>query len=97
MRIEEWTHVDLVSFDTAKCKILPLGWGKHQYQYKLSAGWIESIPAKNLGYWWMKIWTMCNRAQTASCILGCIEGSETSRFREVILPLNSAEEPSLQE
>lgn len=72
-----------MNFDMAKCKVLPLGWGNPQYEYKLSAEWIESIPTEDLGYWWMKIWPISDAAQTASCILGCIKGSETSRIQGV--------------
>ncbi|KAJ7405311.1 hypothetical protein BTVI_69521 [Pitangus sulphuratus] len=34
-RLEEWTYVDLISINKANCKVLHMGQGKLQYQYKL--------------------------------------------------------------
>lgn len=80
----------------AKCKVLPLGWGSPQYQYKLSAEQIEGIPAENLGIL-VDEYLANTPCSPASCILNCIKGSETSRFREFTLPLNSTEESLVQE
>ena len=34
-RLEEWAHVNLVQFNKAKCKVLHLGWGNPQFQYRV--------------------------------------------------------------
>ncbi|KAK4828144.1 hypothetical protein QYF61_023960 [Mycteria americana] len=48
-RLEEWMLVNLMQFNKAKCKVLHLGQGNHQYQYSLGDEWIESGPAEDLG------------------------------------------------
>ena len=53
-RLEEWAHVNLMKINKAKCKVLHLGWGNHQYQYRLGDEGIESsLVEKDWGYWWV--------------------------------------------
>ena len=49
-RLEEWDNVNLMTFNKAKRKVLHLGWGNPQYQYRLADEGIESSPEeKDLG------------------------------------------------
>ncbi|GAB0210213.1 cAMP-dependent protein kinase inhibitor alpha [Grus japonensis] len=57
-KLKKWAHVNLIKFNKAKCKVLHVGRGSPQYQYRLEDEEIESSPEeKDLGYWWMKSWT----------------------------------------
>ncbi|PKU43699.1 hypothetical protein llap_6003 [Limosa lapponica baueri] len=76
----------------AKRKVPRMGQGNPRHKYRLGGERIESSPEeKDSGVLVDEKTRQCVlAAQKASCILGCIKRSVTSRLREVILPLCSA-------
>ncbi|GAB0195811.1 cAMP-dependent protein kinase inhibitor alpha [Grus japonensis] len=82
----------------AKGKVLHVGRGNPKHSYRLSGEWIWSSPEeKDLGVLGDEKLTMSQHwaltAQKATRVLGCVSSSVTSRSREGILPLCSAETP----
>lgn len=43
-RLEGWARVNLIKFNTAKCKVLLTGQGNTKHKYRLRGKWIESSP-----------------------------------------------------
>ncbi|KAK4833073.1 hypothetical protein QYF61_027735 [Mycteria americana] len=89
-RLEEQACANIMKFNKAKLKVLHLGWGNPQYQYRLGKEWTETSPVeKDLGILLDKkldmSWQCELVAQKANRILGCKERSVAGRSRESTL------------
>ncbi|GAB0185294.1 hypothetical protein GRJ2_000994700 [Grus japonensis] len=87
-----------MKFDKAKGKVLHMGRRNPKHDDRLGEEWIESSPEeKDLGVVTDEKLNMSRQcalaAQKANHVLGCIQRGVTSRSREVLLLLCSAETP----
>jgi len=94
-RFERWAQVNLMRFNTEKCKDLHLGWRNPRHIYRLEAAALESSPEENdPGVLVVEKLNMRHQhalaAWKANGILGSVRGGLASRDREVTVPLYSA-------
>ena len=94
-RLERWAQVNLMRFNTAKCKVLHLGRRNPRHLYSLEGAVLENSPAeKDLEVPMddkLNMSQQCALAsQKANGILGSIMSGVASRDREVIVSLYPA-------
>ena len=94
-RLERWAWVNLMRFNTAKCKVLHLVRRNPRRIYRLGGAQLEGSPAeKDLVVLVDEKPNMSQQcvlaAQKANGILGSIRRGVAMRDREVIVPLYSA-------
>ena len=82
----EGGRANLMEFNKAKGKVLPVGWDNPQHKPRLGEEWMESSPQeKDLGVLvGGKLPVSQQRAlaaQKATCVLGCTQSSVGSRAR----------------
>jgi len=83
-KLKKWACVNFMRFNKAKKRLLHLGQGNHQYQYRLGNKWIWNSPAqRDLGVLVDEKLNMSQQytptVQKANCI--CIQRSVASRLR----------------
>jgi len=89
-RLDSWACVNLMKFNKAKCKVLPMGQSNAKHKYRLGRECIECSPEeKDLGVLVHKKLSMTCQCALAAQKANYVKRSVISRSREVIVPLCS--------